>query len=191
MTTIQTNGIEIEYSESGPRDGPVIVLIMGLGMQLVAWPDAFCDGLAARGFRVVRFDNRDAGLSTKMRSRRPDRDGRADGLRLRGAAGQAALHAPRHGVRHGGSHGCARDRSRAYRRRLHGRHDCADHGGRASRSRPELELAPLDQRQSCAAGPRTEGVASPHSTATTKRSGERRAGDHGLPAPDRKPRLSD
>lgn len=71
MTAVQANGIEIEYSESGPRDGAVILLIMGPGMQLVAWPDAFCDGLAARGFRVVRFDNRDAGLSTKMRSRGP------------------------------------------------------------------------------------------------------------------------
>ena len=66
MTAVNANGIEIEYVDAGPRDGEVIVLIMGLGMQLVAWPDAFCDGLAARGFRVVRFDNRDVGLSTKM-----------------------------------------------------------------------------------------------------------------------------
>jgi pimeloyl-ACP methyl ester carboxylesterase len=42
----------------------VIVLIMGLGMQLIAWPDPFCQKLAAAGFRVVRFDNRDIGLST-------------------------------------------------------------------------------------------------------------------------------
>ena len=41
---------------------------MGLGMQLVAWPESFCEGLAARGFRVVRFDNRDVGLSTRMPS---------------------------------------------------------------------------------------------------------------------------
>ena len=41
---------------------------MGLGMQLVAWPELLCEGLAARGFRVVRFDNRDAGLSTRMPS---------------------------------------------------------------------------------------------------------------------------
>jgi proline iminopeptidase len=68
MTAVKANRIEIEYSDSGPRDGPVIVLIMGLGMQLVAWPDAFCEGLMARGFRVIRFDNRDTGLSTKMPS---------------------------------------------------------------------------------------------------------------------------
>jgi len=71
MPAVKANGIEIEYTDSGPRGGSVIVLIMGLGMQLVAWPDAFCEGLAARGFRVVRFDNRDAGLSTKTPSARP------------------------------------------------------------------------------------------------------------------------
>ncbi len=68
MTAVQANGITIEYAESGPSDGPVILLIMGLGMQLIAWPELFCNGLTARGFRVVRFDNRDAGLSTRMPS---------------------------------------------------------------------------------------------------------------------------
>ena len=66
MTAIKANGITIEYEEIGPPDAPVILLIMGLGMQLIAWPQSFCEGLAARGFRVVRFDNRDAGLSTRM-----------------------------------------------------------------------------------------------------------------------------
>ena len=66
MTGIKANGITIEYEEIGPPDAPVILLIMGLGMQLIAWPQSFCEGLAARGFRVVRFDNRDAGLSTRM-----------------------------------------------------------------------------------------------------------------------------
>jgi pimeloyl-ACP methyl ester carboxylesterase len=68
MTSVQANGITIEYAESGSRDAPVILLIMGLGMQLIAWPQAFCDGLAARGFRVIRFDNRDVGHSTPMPS---------------------------------------------------------------------------------------------------------------------------
>ena len=53
MTAVQTNGITIEYEEMGPPDSPVILLIMGLGMQLVAWPEWFCEGLADRGFRVV------------------------------------------------------------------------------------------------------------------------------------------
>ena len=45
-------------------DHPAIVLVMGLGMQMIMWPDALCEMLVAKGFRVVRFDNRDVGLST-------------------------------------------------------------------------------------------------------------------------------
>ncbi len=71
MTAARANGITIEYDETGRRDSPAILLIMGLGMQLVAWPDSLCQGLAARGFRVIRFDNRDVGLSTRMPSARP------------------------------------------------------------------------------------------------------------------------
>jgi len=71
MTSVRANGITIEYQEFGPPDAPPILLIMGLGMQLVAWPDSLCEGLAARGFRVVRFDNRDVGLSSRMPSPGP------------------------------------------------------------------------------------------------------------------------
>lgn len=67
MPIVRANGMNIAYVENGDSAAPAILLIMGLGMQLTAWPDAFCDGLAARGFRVVRFDNRDVGLSTKIR----------------------------------------------------------------------------------------------------------------------------
>jgi pimeloyl-ACP methyl ester carboxylesterase len=57
------NGIRIEVDDQGPRDAPVVLLIMGLGMQLIAWPDELVAALLSRGFRVVRFDNRDIGLS--------------------------------------------------------------------------------------------------------------------------------
>lgn len=67
MPIVAANGMDIAYVENGDRSGPAILLIMGLGMQLIAWPDEFCEGLARRGFRVVRFDNRDVGLSTKAR----------------------------------------------------------------------------------------------------------------------------
>jgi pimeloyl-ACP methyl ester carboxylesterase len=60
---VQANGITIEVDDQGPRDGPAVLLIMGLGMQLIAWPDELVAGLLGRGFRVIRFDNRDAGLS--------------------------------------------------------------------------------------------------------------------------------
>jgi proline iminopeptidase len=66
MPAVEVNGLHIEYESLGKPSDPAIVLIMGLGMQLVAWPDAFCQGLVARGFRVIRFDNRDCGLSGKI-----------------------------------------------------------------------------------------------------------------------------
>ena len=68
MAIARANGVNIAYVERGDREAPVILLVMGLGMQLTAWPDAFCEGLADHGFRVVRFDNRDVGLSSKIRS---------------------------------------------------------------------------------------------------------------------------
>jgi len=55
--------LHIEYESFGDPSHPAIVLIMGLGMQLMAWPDSFCQALVARGYRVIRFDNRDCGLS--------------------------------------------------------------------------------------------------------------------------------
>ncbi len=63
---VRANGIELAYDEFGERRAPVILLIMGLGTQMIAWPEEFCSGLAARGYRVIRFDNRDIGLSQKM-----------------------------------------------------------------------------------------------------------------------------
>ncbi|MBX3471784.1 MAG: alpha/beta fold hydrolase [Planctomycetes bacterium] len=58
--------VELEYEVTGPEDGPPVLLIMGVGAQLIHWPDPFVDLLAARGLRVIRFDNRDAGLSTQL-----------------------------------------------------------------------------------------------------------------------------
>ena len=66
MPVISANGIEIAYDDRGSQADPAILLIMGLATQMIAWPEAFCDDLAVRGFRVVRFDNRDVGLSTKF-----------------------------------------------------------------------------------------------------------------------------
>ncbi|MDP3224459.1 MAG: alpha/beta fold hydrolase [Rubrivivax sp.] len=60
---IVANGIAIELDDQGPASADPLVLIMGLGMQLVAWPDTLVQLLVSRGFRVIRFDNRDVGLS--------------------------------------------------------------------------------------------------------------------------------
>jgi pimeloyl-ACP methyl ester carboxylesterase len=69
VPSVRANGIQIEYESFGADDAPVILLIMGLGMQLTGWPDPFCEKLAAAGFRVLRFDNRDIGLSTHFDER--------------------------------------------------------------------------------------------------------------------------
>ena len=66
MARAQANGIEIEWDERGPADGPAVLLIMGLGAQMTRWTEAFMAPLASRGFRVIRFDNRDVGLSSKL-----------------------------------------------------------------------------------------------------------------------------
>lgn len=66
MGSAQSNGLEIAYEEIGPRGGRPLVLVMGLGVSLVFWEDEFCAMLAERGHRVVRFDNRDVGRSTKL-----------------------------------------------------------------------------------------------------------------------------
>ncbi len=66
MPSVRANGISIEYDEFGIPDSPPLLLIMGLGGQMVMWDERFCSQLAGRGFRVIRFDNRDTGLSTKF-----------------------------------------------------------------------------------------------------------------------------
>lgn len=64
MANVEANGITIEYEEFGDRNGRPLLLIMGLGAQMILWHEEFCDQLAAHGYRVIRFDNRDAGKST-------------------------------------------------------------------------------------------------------------------------------
>lgn len=66
MPRLIANGIEIEVESFGRSDDPAVLLIMGLGMQMLAWPDALCHSLAKSGYRVIRFDNRDVGLSQRM-----------------------------------------------------------------------------------------------------------------------------
>ncbi|WP_169566685.1 alpha/beta fold hydrolase [Sneathiella limimaris] len=66
MVKASCNGIELEYEVIGNQGDPVIILIAGLGFQLIDWPRAFCEKLANEGFQVIRFDNRDVGLSEKL-----------------------------------------------------------------------------------------------------------------------------
>jgi pimeloyl-ACP methyl ester carboxylesterase len=67
------NGIEVAYEAFGDPADPTVLLIMGLGVQMLGWDAEFCELLAGRGFCAVRFDNRDVGRSTKIEGgRRPD-----------------------------------------------------------------------------------------------------------------------
>jgi pimeloyl-ACP methyl ester carboxylesterase len=66
VQTAAANGVQIAYETFGDPDHPPVLLVMGLGTQMIAWPDALCQGLAERRMFVVRFDNRDVGLSTHL-----------------------------------------------------------------------------------------------------------------------------
>lgn len=63
---LTANGLSLAYDEFGKPSDPAIVLVMGLGTQMIAWPESFCQALADAGYRVIRFDNRDIGLSEKI-----------------------------------------------------------------------------------------------------------------------------
>jgi proline iminopeptidase len=62
------NGLTFDVEDTGPRDAPAVLLIMGLGMPAALWPEGFVDALLAAGLHVIRFDNRDCGHSTHLRT---------------------------------------------------------------------------------------------------------------------------
>ncbi|MEQ8935404.1 MAG: alpha/beta hydrolase [Amphiplicatus sp.] len=70
MALVKSNGIEIEVEEFGKESDPAVLLVMGLAAQLTLWPMSFIEALVAKGFRVIRFDNRDIGLSQKIHEAR-------------------------------------------------------------------------------------------------------------------------
>jgi pimeloyl-ACP methyl ester carboxylesterase len=87
MPNVRANGIDIEYEEFGGRDSTPLLLIMGLSRQMVSWHERFCKQLAERSFRVIRYDNRDVGHSTKFHEACPDPASLlGDVLRGRGAS---------------------------------------------------------------------------------------------------------
>jgi pimeloyl-ACP methyl ester carboxylesterase len=100
MPIVHANGIDICYEETGSPDDPVVLLVNGFTSQLISWTSGLVDMLAERGFRVVCFDNRDVGFTTKSEGR-PPADGRpvytlsdmaADGMALLRAIGVERAH---------------------------------------------------------------------------------------------------
>lgn len=93
MGSVVANGITLEVERHGPADAPAMVMIRGLGSQLIHWPDALIGSFVAAGFHVVTFDNRDSGLSQKfadadaysLRDMAEDTVGLMDALGLRAA----------------------------------------------------------------------------------------------------------
>ena len=148
MTTAAlSSGIELEYDTFGSADDPALLLVMGFTAQMTAWEEAFCQLLADGGRFVIRFDNRDCGLSTKLdgqlvdaiavmvavmsKSELPEvpytlSDMAADAIGLLDHLGIGA--GPR-------------------RRRLDGRDDRADDGDRASRASAQRDLDHVDDRR--------------------------------------------
>jgi pimeloyl-ACP methyl ester carboxylesterase len=68
MPQVHANGIQVEYQTYGSANDPALLLVMGLGAQMTRWDDALCNLLAAAGLHVIKFDNRDVGLSTHLTS---------------------------------------------------------------------------------------------------------------------------
>src|SRR4051812_7705620 len=71
ISRARVGDIEIAYETFGRRTDPALLLVMGLGTQMLGWPDEFCAGLAERGFHVIRYDNRDVGRSTHFKGTPP------------------------------------------------------------------------------------------------------------------------
>jgi len=102
----QSNGLKIAYESFGNPDNPAIVLVAGLYNQLVRWPLELCQHLVDRGYRVIRFDNRDIGLSDKFAGVRAPSYFRLLLKSYFWHPGCRTLQPRGYGRRHGGATGC-------------------------------------------------------------------------------------
>jgi len=94
MPKARNGAVEIEYQTFGDDRPETVLLVNGLGSQMTRWPEAFCEKLVAQGYRAIRFDNRDTGLSTWFQSgeRYVLKDMAADAMAVLDAAGVAKAH---------------------------------------------------------------------------------------------------
>ena len=143
----KANGIEICYDIFGSADAEPLLLIMGLSAQMVLWDDEFCQQLAARGFRVVRFDNRDIGHSTKLTGGKRITPIDILKIRLFGILPPGDLHAARHGEGHHRPDGRAGHPLGACGRRVDGRRDRPGNRDPLPRPHPFADLDHVDHRQ--------------------------------------------
>jgi pimeloyl-ACP methyl ester carboxylesterase len=92
MPRAKNGSVEIEYQTFGDANAETILLVNGLGSQMTRWPEAFCEKLVARGYRAIRFDNRDTGLSTWPTEAYALADMANDGMAVLDAAGVRKAH---------------------------------------------------------------------------------------------------
>src|SRR3954471_18350723 len=92
MPRAKNGSVEIEWQAFGDAGADAILLVNGLGSQMTRWPAAFCEKLVARGYRAIRFDNRDTGLSSWPAERYTLSDMAADAVAVLDAAGVARAH---------------------------------------------------------------------------------------------------
>ena len=135
-------GIELCYQQTGDPADPPIVLIAGLGQQLHSWPDDFVSALAGRGYRVTRFDNRDAGRSTHMNFPPPN-----PVAMFRGGDRPPPVPPRRYGAGHRRPARCARLPRCAPGRHLDGRDDRADGRSAPPRQSPHADVDHVHHRR--------------------------------------------
>jgi pimeloyl-ACP methyl ester carboxylesterase len=92
MPRARNGSVEIEYQSFGDQPSEAILLVNGLGSQMTRWPEAFCEKLVAKGYRAIRFDNRDTGLSTWPTQAYTLADMANDGVAVLDAAGVGKAH---------------------------------------------------------------------------------------------------
>jgi pimeloyl-ACP methyl ester carboxylesterase len=92
MPRARNGNVEIEYQSFGDGHPETVLLVNGLGSQMTRWPEAFCEKLVAKGYRTIRFDNRDTGLSTWPTDRYSLTDMANDGVAVLDAAGVRKAH---------------------------------------------------------------------------------------------------
>ncbi|HEX7943498.1 MAG TPA: alpha/beta hydrolase [Phenylobacterium sp.] len=92
MPKARNGAVELEFQSFGDDRPETILLVNGLGSQMTRWPEAFCEKLVARGYRAIRFDNRDTGRSTWPTDAYVLKDMAADGMAVLDAAGVAKAH---------------------------------------------------------------------------------------------------
>ena len=92
MPRAKNGAVEIEWQSFGDDRPDTVLLVNGLGSQMTRWPEAFCEKLVAKGYRAIRFDNRDVGLSSRPTEHNAQRDMANDGIAVLDAAGVKRAH---------------------------------------------------------------------------------------------------